>query len=63
VPEPNSDTLLGGKLAGINGVQIGPGATPFTLTFVNKNIPPFKSRMSVLILNHSLILEFEFQSC
>jgi len=42
VPEPNSDTLLGGKLAGINGVQIGPGATPFTLTFVNKNIPPFK---------------------
>lgn len=28
---PNSSNLSGEKLAGINGVQIGPGATPLTL--------------------------------
>jgi len=28
--EPNSTTFLAGKLAGMSGVQTGPGATPLT---------------------------------
>jgi hypothetical protein len=31
--EPNLATLSGGKVEGISGVQIGPGATPFTRMF------------------------------
>ena len=30
VSEPNSATFFPEKLAGIKGVQMGPGATPFT---------------------------------
>jgi len=30
VSVPNFSTLSGGKVDGISGVQIGPGATPFT---------------------------------
>src|SRR5216110_2311461 len=35
VSEPNIDTSLAGKVDGISGVQIGPGATAFTRIFLS----------------------------